>query len=119
MAPPPPPPPPQAARYIRPAENVTMRKTLRVRSDAERVQIASMASSASKVRRPPTEIVEIDAIALLAAPPPFECGAGGMNAPMLRVVDDVLAVVVTVNVVPVIEQLPAGMLQSPKASASL
>ena len=85
-----------------------MRNTLRVRSDAANVQIASIARSASKVRRPATEI---DEIAPLAVPPPFECGAAGRSAPTLRVADEVLAVVVTVNVVPVIEQLPAGMLQ--------
>jgi hypothetical protein len=85
-----------------------MRNTLRVRSDAASVQIASMPTNASKVRRPATEVVEIDEV---APPPPFECGAAGMSDPTLRVADDVLAVVVTVNVVPVIEQLPAGMLQ--------
>ena len=84
-----------------------MRNTLRVRSDAANVQIASIAKSASKVRRPATEIDEIAPLAV----PPSECGAAGMSAPTLRVADEVLAVVVTVNVVPVIEQLPAGMLQ--------
>ena len=66
-----------------------------------------MASSASKVRRNE----KIEEIAVLAAPPPFESGAGGMSAPVLCVTEDVLAVVVTVNVVPLIEHPPAGMLQ--------
>lgn len=78
-----------------------------MRLDAASVPIASMASSANKVSR---SDITPDSAALVA-PPPFESGARGIIAPVFRVTAAVRAVVVTVSVVPVIEQPPAGMLQ--------
>jgi hypothetical protein len=84
-----------------------MRTTLRVRADAASVHIASMATSASRLSL--NEAIAERTLPL--TPPPLKPSAGGISAPTPRVTADVLAVVVTVNIVPLIEHPPAGMLQ--------
>ena len=105
VAPPPPPPPPAARREIhqahrerRDAQHIACPRRRTKRPHRQHGQQREQGEPQRTKHEP-------------APPPPFESGPAGIIAPAFRVTADVLAVVVTVNVVPLIVQLPSGMLQ--------
>jgi hypothetical protein len=111
--PPPPPPPPHDARNASAAVSVATRNIPLIRDAVEPASIhaASIAKiPSSDSRSDASRIIPIPATPPPATPPLAPPAPGPASAATLCVTAAVRAVVVTVSVVPLIVQLPSGML---------